>query len=178
MKKVIVLIFLINSILLFANDTLKYHSAYDYVINHTGNITEFFKNSVQDSTNICISLSNQIIPFDFSIFADEIVTFEYGSADSLTKIKIADSIKFKSEFNLNDIECICWDRNFKFDNKCELILFMSRIYNNKMGAELLIRHKNFSSYGIISDYGPVFTLFLFYFENDQVKEVYIKEAFR
>lgn len=176
MKKVIVLFFLINSILIYSNDTLRYHYAFEYIVNHNSDVKEVFKKLVSDSTNICVSLSNQIVAFNFQVFDEEIVDYEYGNADSLTKQRVYDSLNIKTKpFDYADIKCICWDNTFNFDNKCELMLFLGVIENNKMIAEIVLKHRMYNDYRSISGYGPVVMTFLFYFENDKVKKVFSKK---
>jgi hypothetical protein len=175
MKKLFVIIIILKSINLFANDTLRYNSAYEFLSNNIDSIKKVFVNTVNDTTNLCFIVSNQIIPFTYSVFIDEVMEYEYSNSDSNTRMRVSDSLKYKVKgIDYREIKCMCWSDIYKINKNCELIVFFGTIENNKMIAEIVIRHREYNDYNSIANYGPVVMTFLFYFDNDNISKVFSK----
>lgn len=175
----LILLFFFNSIYSYSNSFHEYELAYQYIVNSSELINAFDQyTDLHDSMHVCVS--SQILKDKPSNFINEIMNYEYQLLDSTKKDSIKAIIinkQFKNKKMIIDID----DSLSLLSNCsiCKLIIFFSKINDNKLFADVEINIDSSYDYNYITSVlSPVSLKFLFYFEDNSIKKVFHKIAYR
>jgi len=168
-----------NIIQCYSNLYHEYELAYQYISNSSELINTFSQyNDLQDP--MCVCVSNQILKDKPSNFINEILNYEYQFLDSIKRDSIKANLinnQFKSKKMIIDIDDSL--SLLSKDSVCKLIIFFSKINDNKLFADVEINiEDSYDYYYITSVLSPVTIKFLFYFEENSIKKVFYKIAYR